>query len=173
MEMNYCRRCGGKLINTNGHLFACSNGHSLYLNTSPAVGVWIVNDKNEVLVAVRAHEPGIGRLDSPGGFNDGAETAENAIARELKEELGLHTDQYTKPQYILTDIDTYPFAGEILKVLTIMFWTRLIGHPTITASDDVAKAKFVSFNDVEPSDIYLDAPRAAFIALRDSGLYNK
>ncbi len=173
MEMNYCRRCGAKLAHQGDHIFTCTNGHTLYLNASPAVGVWIVNDKNEVLVAVRAHDPGIGKLDSPGGFNDGVEAAEAAIARELKEEIGLNPDQYTKPTYILTAIDTYPFSGEILKVLGIMYWAKLIGSPTITPNDDVAEARFIPIQDVNPDDIYLDAPRASFIALRDNGLYNE
>lgn len=168
MEMNYCRRCGAKLSHKSDHIFTCSSGHTLYLNASPAVGIWVVNDKKEVLVAVRAHEPGMGKLDSPGGFNDGAETGESAVARELKEEVGLNPDQYTKPEYILTDIDTYPFAGEVLTVFTIMYWARLIGNPKITPLDDVAEARFMSFDEVDPDDIYLDAPRAGFISLRDS-----
>lgn len=170
MEMNYCRKCGAKLSLPNGHIFTCENGHTLYLNAYPASGLWIVNDNHEVLVAVRAHEPGTGKLDTPGGFNDGAETYEHSIAREITEELGLAPSDYTKPQYLLSGIDSYEFAGEVLQVLTAVYWARLVGNPTIQALDDVAEAKFVPIDQIDPNDIYFDAPRAGFIALRDSGL---
>jgi ADP-ribose pyrophosphatase YjhB (NUDIX family) len=173
MEMNYCRRCGAKLTKTADHIYDCPNGHTIYLNANPAAGLWIVNDNNEVLVAVRGHEPGRGKLDSPGGFNDGAETSEESIAREMQEEIGLTPQDYTKPEFLLSGIDYYPFADEVLTILSSVYWARLIGNPSITALDDVAEAHFIPINAVNPDDIFFDAPRAGFIALRDSGLYNK
>ena len=170
MEMNYCRRCGSKLSTDGHHIFTCENGHTLYLNASPASSLWVINDKREVLVAVRAHDPGIGKLDSPGGFNDGAETHEHAIARELEEELGLTPKDYTQPEYLLSGIDNYTYGGEVIQVLSAVYWARLIGNPTIQALDDVAEAKFISIEEVNPSDIYFDAPRAGFIQLRASGI---
>jgi ADP-ribose pyrophosphatase YjhB (NUDIX family) len=170
MEMHYCRKCGTKLSTADNHIFKCENGHTIYLNADPAAGIWIVNDKNEVLVAVRAHEPGIGKLDTPGGFNDGDETYESSIARELEEELGLLPTDYTKPEYILSGIDSYPYGGETLQVLTAVYWARIVGNPAIQAFDDVAEAKFMPIKDVNPGDIYFDAPRAGFVQLRDSNL---
>lgn len=170
MEMNYCRKCGAALSTEDGQIFSCENNHTIYLNANPAAGIWIVNDKREVLVAVRAHEPGVGKLDTPGGFNDSAETYEDSVVRELKEELDLQPTDYTKPAYLLSGIDTYPFGGETFKVLTAVYWAKIIGNPTIRAQDDVAEAKFLPIDDINPDDIYFDAPRAGFIALKNSGL---
>ncbi len=91
----------------------------------------------------------------------------------MEEEIGLTPNDYTKPEYILSGIDTYPFAGEVLEVLTTIYWARLVGNPSLKALDDVAEAYFKPIDDIDPNDIYFDAPRAGFIALRDSGLYNK
>ena len=44
--------------------------------------------QDEVLVAVRARNPGKGLLDLPGGFVDPGESLEVALYRELQEELG-------------------------------------------------------------------------------------
>src|SRR5438477_12044149 len=100
MDMNYCRRCGRSLQQQQANVFACEDGHTLYRNSSPAVGIILVNDKKETLVAVRGIEPGKGKLDMPGGFCDDAETAEAALERELREELHLEPSRYSPPQYL-------------------------------------------------------------------------
>jgi ADP-ribose pyrophosphatase YjhB (NUDIX family) len=170
MEMNYCRRCGAELTHQKNHIYTCSNGHTIYNNASPATALWIVNDKKEVLVAIRGREPGLGKYDAPGGFCDGAETFEDSIARELFEELGLTKDDYTKPQYLLSDVNAYTYAGEDLTVLGGAFYARLIGNPTITPKDDVAEARFMDMADVDPNMIYFNEVRASFLQLRDSGI---
>ncbi len=165
--MNYCRRCGTPLTHQNDHVYKCANGHILFANASPAAGVWLINQNNEVLVAIRGIDPGKGRMDTPGGFNDGAETSFDCATRELQEELGLTPDQYTPLEYLHEALDTYPYQGETFDVLTTIYTAHLVGDPTITPTDDVEKAIFMNIADINPDDIYLPAPRAAFIKLRD------
>jgi NAD+ diphosphatase len=166
MEMNFCRRCGSELSLVGGHEYTCKNNHAIYRNASPACGVWIINDKNEVLVAIRARDPGIGLIDAPGGFADGAEPIEECITRELNEELGLSANDYTTPQFILSAIDKYHYGNETLDVLGCMFYAKLIGNPTITPQDDVAEARFMAIESVDPDKIYFPAVRASFLRLR-------
>jgi ADP-ribose pyrophosphatase YjhB (NUDIX family) len=125
MEMNYCRRCGARLTNTENHVYNCENDHILFANASPATGVLFVNDNKEVLVAVRAQDPGKGRLDMPGGFCDGEEAFEHAIVREMNEELGISPDDYENLEFLLSYNDTYDYKGERLPVLCGVFTARL------------------------------------------------
>lgn len=166
METNYCRRCGAALIHVNGHVYSCTHGHVIFANASPACALWIVNDRNEVLIATRAHEPGRGSLDAPGGFCDGAETFESTLAREMQEELGLTPGDYTKPQYLLSALDTYDYKDETIDVLTSTFWARLQGSPSITPKDDVAKADFTPIEEIDPSAFYFNAVRTSFVQLK-------
>ncbi len=54
-----------------------------------AVGV-IINDHNEVLIALRAnHQHQGGKWEFPGGKIEAGEPVEQALARELLEELGI------------------------------------------------------------------------------------
>lgn len=170
MEMNYCRRCGTPLTHQNDHVYKCVNGHTLYANTSPAAGVWLLNENDELLVAIRGIDPGKGKMDSPGGFNDGAETAFDCATRELQEELGLTPQNYTLLEYLAEGIDIYDYQDESLPVLTTIFTAHIKGSPIITPSDDVAEVKFMKLSGINPDDIYLPAPRAAFIKLRDQML---
>ncbi len=167
MEMNFCRRCGTSLTLTQGHVYTCQNGHTIFKNASPASCLWIVDDKNGVLVAERAINPGKGKLDAPGGFNDGAETFEAGIARELEEEIGLSPASYTTPQFLLSQLDPYDYQGENVDVLGVVFWAQLVGNPVITPKDDVAKAYFTAIDNINPDDIYFDAVREGFLRLKE------
>lgn len=166
MEMNFCRRCGTKLKLTEGHVYTCENDHIIFANASPAACLWIVNDSNEVLVAVRSREPGLGSLDTPGGFNDGKETGEDAVVRELKEELGLMPKDYTKPIYLLSALDAYDYKGETIDVLTNTYYARLVGNPIITPQDDVAKAYFTPLDEVDTDKFCFASSRLSLIELR-------
>jgi len=166
MEMNFCRRCGTPLTHVKNHIYTCQNGHTLFANASPAAGIWLLNDKNELLVATRAQEPGKGTLDSPGGFCDGAETAIDCAIREMEEELGLKPSDYTQPEFLLNGMDRYEYQGEMLDVHTILFVSKTKGSPTIKPADDVAKAEFLPIESIKTEDIFLPAPRAAFLKLR-------
>src|SRR5688572_29812417 len=119
--MNFCRRCGGRLEYKAGPEYMCANGHRIFANASPAVAVILVNDKNELLVLERAIDPGKGRLGAPGGFCDGPEALEEAVARELKEEINLDPEDYTKPEFLFSRPNQYEFGGEVAPALDIIF----------------------------------------------------
>ncbi|MFZ2411920.1 MAG: NUDIX domain-containing protein, partial [Candidatus Methanoperedens sp.] len=59
------------------------------MNAGAAVIAIIRNRKREVLFTIRKHAPFAGMLDFPGGFVDYEENAEEALSREIKEELNL------------------------------------------------------------------------------------
>jgi ADP-ribose pyrophosphatase YjhB (NUDIX family) len=169
MEMNFCRRCGQPLEHIELHLYKCSNGHPIYANASPATGVLFVNDAKEVLVAIRAEDPGKGRLDMPGGFCDGAETLEHALEREMEEELGIQPDDYTDLEFLMSHNDPYDYKGEQLQVLCGVFTARLKPGVTPHAADDVAEVKFIKYDDIDQSLIQFPSQIAGLKALRDRG----
>jgi len=83
-----CPSCGSKKIEVyekNGMLCK-SCGYVYFHNTASAVGA-VIEMGGGVLLAVRANEPGIGLYDLPGGFVDYRESAEEALLREIREEL--------------------------------------------------------------------------------------
>jgi ADP-ribose pyrophosphatase YjhB (NUDIX family) len=166
MEMNFCRRCGTPLRNTEGHVYMCENDHIIFANASPTAGLWLVNEKNEVLVAVRARNPGLGLLDAPGGFCDGAEIFEDTITRELEEEVGLKPSDYTIPKYLLSALDTYEYKNEMIDALSNMYYARIIGNPVIKPQDDVAEAHWIPIEDVSPDQLYFNAVREGFLKLK-------
>ena len=135
--MNFCRRCGTELEHIEKHIYKCQQSHVLFANASPSIGIFFVTEQNEVLLSVRGIEPHKGMLDAFGGFVDGAETLESTIERELEEELGIKPGDYTTPEYLVSGIGNYPYAGEALPVLSSFYWSKLL-VTDITPKDDVA-----------------------------------
>ena len=138
MEMNFCRRCGKQLLIVSSHVYRCDEGHVIFANCSPSVGVFFVTHDDNVLFAVRGQEPRKGMLDAFGGFADGEETFEDAIKRELDEELRLKPHEYTTPQYLASGIGHYDYKGESIPVLSALFWARLKTDRELVAADDIS-----------------------------------
>lgn len=147
MDMKFCRRCGTELRHVKQHIYTCQNDHTIFANSSPTVGVFFVTDDNQVLLSVRGIEPRKGMLDSFGGFVDGHESLEHAVARELHEELGLREGEYTPPQYLTSGIGVYPYKGEDLPLLSSFYWSRLLVD-TPSPRDDVADIAIYPLADV-------------------------
>lgn len=79
--MNYCRRCGEELTTEDNVAYTCKNSHTLYANPAPCVGIFLLDQDDKVVLSVRGIEPAKGKLDSIGGFIDGNESFEEALAR--------------------------------------------------------------------------------------------
>ena len=67
---------------------------------------------------VRAKDPGKGLYGLPGGFVDVGETAEQALDREVLEEIGL---QVRSRQYLASFPNEYAWQGFILPVTDLFF----------------------------------------------------
>ncbi len=99
--MKYCQNCGNKLdeVAKSSVWFCSTCQRHFYANPTPTVDAALFDDAGRILLTIRAIEPCIGKLNLPGGFMDVNETMEQAIARELKEELGLLPSDYSELIY--------------------------------------------------------------------------
>ena len=166
MEMNFCRRCGSKLGPFMNGFYTCTNGHILYPNAAPAVGVFFVTEDNQVLFSVRGIEPYKGKLDVIGGFLDGDENLEDALTREIKEETGLTPDQYEIPHYLCSVITNYPYNGEDRVVIGSLFWSRLRPEAHPIANDDVAEIVPLLLKELDTSLLANDGLRTGIKILQ-------
>jgi len=142
MDIHFCRRCGATVSKLTPNAFRCKNGHNLFYDAAPAAGAWIFNHKGEVLLNVRAVEPGKGKLCMPGGYCDYGESLEAAMARELQEEVGLTPADYSKPEYLGSIEDAYPWQGDVTRLLSVAFRVRLKPGAVVTPGDDAADVRW-------------------------------
>ena len=108
-KLQYCSKCGTKVQDVFGmtekKCGLCEL--SFFPNLSPAIMVLIQKD-NEILLARSAHfKPGI--YSALAGFIDIGETAEAAVHREVKEEVGLEISEL---EYFGTQ--SWPFPNSFM-----------------------------------------------------------
>lgn len=123
-DFNFCPNCGSKNIQCiENRKWICPDcGFDLYCNVASAVGAVITDSNNNVLFEVRAKEPRKGYVAFPGGFVDFNETAEQAIVRECKEEIGADINDI---KFICTNPNTYVYKNIEYKTCDIFFTAKL------------------------------------------------
>lgn len=150
----YCPLCGSRRFGVSSERSRrCADcGFELFQNASAAVAAFIVNDRGELLVCRRAKEPAWGTLDLPGGFVDPDEALEQALQRELTEELGCAPDTVG---YLFSIPNRYAWGDVVVPTTDCFFRCTLPEGASLRASDDVDAVSWMPLGDVRPSDFGL------------------
>lgn len=149
-QFKYCPKCGSEhFVDNNFKSKRCETcGFIYYFNPSSATVAVIINEKNEIMVATRAHEPAKGTYDLPGGFVDMDESAEEAVAREVKEETGLDV---LSVQYLFSIPNLYMYSDFQVETTDLFFLCKVENSSRFSAQDDVAELKFIPISDLKSS----------------------
>ncbi|MBS3821225.1 MAG: NUDIX domain-containing protein [Phycisphaerae bacterium] len=163
---HYCPACGEAPI---GHLppreYHCGQcGYHFFFNAAAAAGA-IITCGNELLLGVRKRPPAEGQWDFVGGFIDFEETAEEGLAREIREELGITVaeDQLT---YVCSQPNTYLFDGVTYNTLDLLFVCDFAEKPGVTPADDLAGVVWVPIDRVDEAKLAFRSTRAALERFR-------
>ena len=126
-DFNLCPMCGSKNIqNKNDRKWFCPDcGFDLYCNVAASVGVLIFDDDKNFLFEKRAKEPKKGLWTQPGGFIDADESAEEAVERECREELGASV---TDIRYLGSYPNTYEYKKITYKTCDMFFTAKIAGN---------------------------------------------
>ena len=119
MAFRYCPRCATETEEIGNVPFRCHQcGFSFFFGPVAAVGGILRDSEERILLIRRARDPGAGLLGMPGGFVDRDETAEQALEREIREEIGL---QVEKMAFLTTLPNHYTYQGLTAAVLDLFF----------------------------------------------------
>ena len=161
-KFKFCPVCGSK--NFSEHDFKskhCTDcGFTYYFNVSASTAAFVFNEKNELLVCRRAKEPAKGTLDLTGGFVDMYETAEQGVAREVREETGM---EVTETKYLFTLPNTYLYSDFLVHTCDLFFQVKVQSTEKIQAMDDVAETYWVPLDQVNPDDFGLTSIRQGIL----------
>jgi mutator protein MutT len=156
----HCPRCGAPgLAPHGGYGFSCrACGFLFFLNVAAAAAAILGDAEGRVLLARRAHDPGRGKLDVPGGFVDPGETAEQAIRRELREELSVEIDELA---YFATLSNVYEYGGLNYRTLDVYFTGRPRDPQGLRPADDIEACEWVQPATVDAAAVAFDSVRRA------------
>ena len=119
-------------------------------------GYWWGTGRRKSSVARVRIKPGSGKLDFPGGFIDPNETAEEALRREIKEELGINLG-------VLKYIGSYPNIYDYKKVryytCDIFFHCRIDSVPTSIDKTEIAELVLVNPLEVQEEEIAFESTK--------------
>jgi len=143
------------------HIFTCQVcGFVLYFNPAVSVSVFPEREDGRVLFIRRARDPGKGRLASPGGFVDIGERAEDALHREIREELGI---EIRDVRFVCTQSNSYLYREVTYPVVDLFFSACAVDAGRARALEDVESLDWLDPERVDPSDLAFPSMRAAFV----------
>ncbi len=162
MVLKYCPACGAEAFQAiNRKQFECGAcGFVYFHNVAVAAGA-VIEAEGKVLLVQRAKEPGKGLLGLPGGFVDPGELLEQALVRELEEELGIALGVDDCGKYFCSSVNEYLYQGILYNLLDIFFLIRLEQQPEIFPADDVRDYCWVN-----PEEIPFE--KVAFSSVQDA-----
>ncbi|WP_418696101.1 NUDIX hydrolase [Barnesiella intestinihominis] len=146
----YCPRCGSHRFQENdASSKRCKDcGFVYYLNPKASVAAFVMDRQSRILVCRRAFDPSKGMLDLPGGFTECGETVEEAVVRELSEEIGWKPKQM---KYLCSFPNVYRYSGFDVHTMDLFFLCRSdedMGD--LKAHDDVAECFWLRKEEIEP-----------------------
>jgi NAD+ diphosphatase len=154
----YCPQCGAQAFQTSGEKsLACGQcGFTYFHNVAAAVGA-LIYCQGKLLLVKRGLEPSKGLLDVPGGFVDYGESNEQALRRELFEELQLSVEAM---QYLFSVPNTYVYKEVEYHTVDSFFLIMLVKRPTLfLQATELNGYCWLSLEDI-------DADKLAFASLK-------
>jgi NADH pyrophosphatase NudC (nudix superfamily) len=150
--LKFCPKCGSQDFKIAGErsLKCQSCGFHFYVNASAAVAALVTDGNGRLMLVTRGVEPNYGKLDLPGGFVDHNESVEDAVKRELYEELGM---KVMSLKYISSAPNEYIFSG--FSVFTIDMAFEVIPESTdnFNPMDDILDYQFYAEGEFNYDDI--------------------
>ena len=146
----YCPRCATEADPVGEVPFRCDQcGFAFFFGPVTAVGGILQDRQGQLLLLRRARDPGKGQFGLPGGFVDRDESAEEALRREIQEEVGLDVEALT---YLITLPNQYTYQGLTAAVLDIFYVSRVDSFDALQIEESEVSGYWVGI----PGDEQLD-----------------
>lgn len=159
----FCSQCGreGLEIRQTRSIYCPGCGFRYFINCAAAVSGFVFYGR-QLILTVRAEDPQQGYLDLPGGFVEFDESADDALRREIMEELGLAVTDLT---YLASAPNSYLYAGVLYKTTDIFYVCRTADISAIHAQDDVAGYRLIDPHALDPDALAFASARRVYAEL--------
>jgi NAD+ diphosphatase len=167
LQFRCCPRCGRELPTPGACPLACAAcGFVYYFNPTVSSAGILLRADGQGLFIRRGHEPGLGRLAFVGGFVDAGETPEDALRREVREEVGVAIDRLA---YLGSWPNRYPYRGVAYHVADLVFVAVLADGAEPRLLDGVAGIEWHDPRRLDPTSLAFPSMTAALTLFQHQG----
>jgi len=148
--LHFCPHCGAGSLDSIGirEFFCQICQFPFFMNVASAAAALILNEQNQLLLTRRNRNPMKGMLDLPGGFIEPFETAEEALKREIQEELNL---RIVSMEYFTNLPNEYTYKGMTYFTLDFAFICKVESTDNLVLDDENSEVVWV-----DPQLIHID-----------------
>ena len=158
-QFRCCPRCGAALVAQGACPLVCGAcGFVYYFNPAVSAAGILVGDDGRALFIRRGHEPGLGKLALVGGFVDAGERPEDALRREVREEVGVVLDAVA---YLAASPNRSPYRGVSYDVVDLIFVARIAAGSAPRVLDGVAAIEWHDPRTLDPALLAFPSMTAA------------
>lgn len=122
-----------------------------------------MRDDGRILLIRRAKEPASGKLGTVGGFVDAGESAEDALRREIREEVHLDLKVI---DFLASYPNDYVFDGITYPVVDLFFVCLAEDALMTHAGEDVAALEWHKVSEVPAKELAFNSMRQALLILK-------
>lgn len=163
---DFCPKCkSDKISSSDSRLYTCPDcDFSYFHNITVAVGC-ILRSEDKIVLVRRAKDPKKGMLHVAGGFVDFEESAENALAREVKEELGV---EISNAKYLASFPNNYEYKNIQYRVCDFFFTADALSSNFIKQDSEIVEVLSVNPKDINLDDFAFESVKNAIKLYLDS-----
>ncbi len=130
--------------------YSCRHCGWVYYQNPAAAVMCVLTLNHKILFARRAKDPAMGKLDCPGGFVDPNENAEEALHRELYEELKIRNLEL---KYLGTATNSYVYKNITYPTCDIIFTAPLLTMPEWFEVSEISELVLLGPDEINPDEI--------------------
>lgn len=136
----FCPRCGSPLhVAAAGHVLTCTGcGRQQFPRTDPAVIMLVTDDEDRALLGHQPRWPE-GRYSTLAGFVEPGESLEDAVRREVAEEVGIEVGEVT---YLGNQ--PWPFPASLM----VGFFARALTTRIAVDQDEISHARWFTREEI-------------------------
>jgi ADP-ribose pyrophosphatase YjhB (NUDIX family) len=154
-----CPRCGASLAGTGANPLACGAcGFAYFFNPTVSAAGILVGPDGRALFIRRAHDPAKGALALAGGFVDAGERPEDALCREVREEVGV---DLADVGYLCSLPNRYPYRGVTYHVIDLVFTARVLNSAEARPLDGATAVEWHDPRTLDPGSLAFPSMRVA------------
>ena len=157
VKFTYCPNCGNRSLKSKdvkGCICTKCNFQYYHNPASAVIGIILYDEK--IVLARRARDPQKGTLALPGGFVEYGECLEDALVREIKEELNLSVNNCS---YFHSSSETYLYQDVVYPITIAYFVVKALDISQIKAGDDVESYVLVPLYDFDFNKLAFESNR--------------